>query len=108
MPENTHLRLSVAQLTVQPDPGDTAALRDSGTRIRSGVITPGGDWLTRCPADPVTALVTADLDLTAENYARPWRRAARSGMYAQYQAPDDPRSLDRASAPDDRRGRTSR
>ena len=61
----------------------------------SGVIGPDGDWLTRCPPDEVTTLVTADLDLTAENFARPWRRVARSGLYAQYQAPHDPRSLDR-------------
>jgi predicted amidohydrolase len=34
MPRNTPMRLSVAQLNVQPDPGDTAALRDSGGQIR--------------------------------------------------------------------------
>jgi hypothetical protein len=62
----------------------------------SGIITPNGDWLTRCPPDPVDAITTADLDLTTENYARPWRRVARSGLYAQFQAPNDPRSLDRA------------
>jgi len=62
----------------------------------SGVITPDGDWLTRCPTEAVPAIATADLDLTAENYARPWRRAARGDLYARYQAPDDPRSLDRA------------
>ena len=57
----------------------------------SGIITPSGDWLTRCPPDPVPAITTADLDLTAENHARRWRRVARSGLYAQYQATDDPR-----------------
>jgi predicted amidohydrolase len=62
----------------------------------AGVITPDGDWLTRCPPEPVTALATADLDLAAENYARPWRRVARGGLYAQHQAPNDPRSRDRA------------
>jgi predicted amidohydrolase len=62
----------------------------------SGIITPNGDWLTRCPPEPVSAIMTADLDLTAENYARPWRRVARSGLYAQHQALNDPRSLDRA------------
>jgi predicted amidohydrolase len=62
----------------------------------SGVITPNGDWITRCPPEPMAAIATTDLDLTAENYARPWRRVARSGLYARYQAPDDPRSLDRA------------
>ena len=34
MPKTTSLRLSVAQLTVRPDPGDTAALRESGEQIR--------------------------------------------------------------------------
>ncbi len=62
----------------------------------SGVITPDGDWLTRCPPNHAPAITTADLDPTAENLARPWRRLARSGLYARYQTPDDPRSLDRA------------
>ncbi len=62
----------------------------------SGIVGPDGDWLVRAPAEPVTTLATTDLDLTRENYARPWRRVARSGLYAQYQAPDDPRSVDRA------------
>ncbi|MEU8814797.1 carbon-nitrogen hydrolase family protein [Actinoplanes sp. NPDC048796] len=64
----------------------------------SGIVTPSGDWLTRCPATSEPSLVTADLDLTAENQARPWRRAARSGLYTQYQAPADPRSLNRATS----------
>ncbi|MFB9450073.1 carbon-nitrogen hydrolase family protein [Dactylosporangium vinaceum] len=62
----------------------------------SGIISPDGDWLTRCPPQPVSAITTADLDLTAENQGRPWRRVARSGLYARYQAPDDPRSANRA------------
>ena len=61
----------------------------------SGIISPRGDWLSRCPPEPVSALTTAELDLTTENHARPWRRVARSGLYAQYQATDDPRSLNR-------------
>jgi predicted amidohydrolase len=63
----------------------------------SGVVSPTGDWLTRCPADPAAALATTDLDFNAENLARPWRRVARSGLYTAYQAPNDPRSLDRAT-----------
>lgn len=62
----------------------------------SGLVTPDGDWLTRCPPDPTTALTTADLDLSAENHARHWRRAARSGLYDQYRALDDPQSANRA------------
>lgn len=62
----------------------------------SGVVDPNGDWLTRCPPEPVSTIATAELDLAADNHARPWRRIARSGLYAQHQAADDPRSLDRA------------
>jgi predicted amidohydrolase len=61
----------------------------------SGIAGPDGDWLARCPAEQATAIATADLDLTAENHARPWRRVARGGLYNQYQAADDPRSIDR-------------
>jgi predicted amidohydrolase len=64
----------------------------------SGVISPDGVWLTRCPPEPLAAVATTDLDLAAENYARPWRRVARGGLYDPYQAPDDPRSLDRSSS----------
>ncbi|WP_250004776.1 carbon-nitrogen hydrolase family protein [Actinoplanes sp. M2I2] len=60
----------------------------------SGVISPNGDWITRCRPGPA-AITTAELDLAAENHARPWRRVARSDLYARHQAPDDPRSLDR-------------
>jgi predicted amidohydrolase len=73
-----------------------AGTAQDASNAPSGVVTPNGDWLTRCPPEPIAAIATADLDLTAENYARPWRRVARSGLYAQYQAPNDPRSLDRA------------
>jgi predicted amidohydrolase len=73
----------------------------------SGIIDPHGDWLTRCPPDRVSAITTADLDLTAENHARRWRRTARGGLYAQYQALDDPRSIDR-TAPGDQHGRLPR
>lgn len=62
----------------------------------SGIAGPDGDWLTRCPPQPVTALATADLDVGAENHARPWRREARGDLYARYRTTDDPRSLDRA------------
>jgi hypothetical protein len=92
MPKNVPMRLSVAQLVVHPDPGDTAALRAGAEQIRRFMR---GDWLTRCPPDAVPAIATTDLDLTVENHARPWRRVARSGRYAQSQAPDDPRSLNR-------------
>ncbi|MBL7255838.1 carbon-nitrogen hydrolase family protein [Paractinoplanes lichenicola] len=62
----------------------------------AGVITPAGDWAARCPAAPSDALTTIDLTRPTENPARQWRRTARSGLYKQFQAPDDPRSLHRA------------
>lgn len=62
----------------------------------SGIITPDGDWLTQCPPELTPAITTADLNLSADNHARPWRRVARSGLYTQYQALTDPRSLERA------------
>jgi predicted amidohydrolase len=73
-----------------------AGVAQQAPNAASGIIGPDGDWLTRCPPEPVTAVVTADLDLAAENFARPWRRVARGGLYTQFQAPNDPRSLDRA------------
>lgn len=69
----------------------------------SGVIAPNGDWLERCPADGSPSVAVADIDDDAEaaaesvSYARPWRRAARAGLYARHQV-TDPRSEDRAAA----------
>lgn len=62
----------------------------------AGVITPDGDWAARCPRSPDPAVVTADLDLQLGSPSRPWRRVARSGLYTRFQAPNDPRSFDRA------------
>jgi predicted amidohydrolase len=73
-----------------------AGTAQDASNAPSGIIDPNGNWPARCPSDPVAALVTADLDLTVENHARPWRRVARGDLYAQHQASDDPRSLDRA------------
>ncbi|MFC4066467.1 carbon-nitrogen hydrolase family protein [Actinoplanes subglobosus] len=64
----------------------------------SGIVGPGGNWLARCAPSADYAVVTTDLDLAAENLARPWRRVARGGLYTSYQATDDPRSLDRAGS----------
>ncbi|HWS36737.1 MAG TPA: carbon-nitrogen hydrolase family protein [Actinoplanes sp.] len=65
----------------------------------SGVVGPDGDWLERCPPEPVSALVTVDLEPVGENLARPWRRVARSGLYDRYQAPGDPLSRLRQEVP---------
>jgi predicted amidohydrolase len=69
----------------------------------AGVISPGGDWLARCPQDETPSVVTVELDLTDENLAdvllhsRPWRRTARGGVYDPHFVRDDPRGNDRAA-----------
>ncbi|MCO8270235.1 carbon-nitrogen hydrolase family protein [Actinoplanes sp. TRM 88003] len=69
-----------------------AGVAQDAPNAPSGLVTPDGDWLTRCPPEPSTTLVTADLVVPVENHARQWRRTARSGLYDQYLAPDDPRA----------------
>jgi predicted amidohydrolase len=71
----------------------------------AGIIAPGGRWIARCPADGRPAVTVADLDLgssvpdidIAVRLARPWRRAARAGLYDAHRAPGDPRSVTRTS-----------
>jgi len=63
----------------------------------SGIISADGEWLARCAKSATPGLVVADLDDNAENYARPWRRTARSGVYGPYLIPGDPRSQNRAT-----------
>jgi predicted amidohydrolase len=71
-----------------------------GPTAPAGVIGPAGEWLARCPADGTIAV--ADLDESAEDVetavfrARPWRRAARTGIYEPHLV-DDPRSDDRGA-----------
>ncbi|MFJ9580707.1 carbon-nitrogen hydrolase family protein [Streptomyces sp. NPDC101191] len=69
----------------------------------SGIIAPNGDWLDRCPADGSPSVAVGDLNDGSEaaaesvTYARPWRRRARSGVYAGHQV-TDLRSEDRTAA----------
>jgi predicted amidohydrolase len=63
----------------------------------SGVIAPDGEWAARCPPDAVAGLALADLDDQAGEYARPWGRTARSGIYDAHVVRGDPRSSDRAA-----------
>lgn len=69
----------------------------------AGIVAPGGRWVARCPANGEPAVVVADLDDSpadidvAVRHARPWRRAARAGLYDAHQAPGDPRSAVRTS-----------
>ncbi|MFI5753576.1 carbon-nitrogen hydrolase family protein [Streptomyces sp. NPDC051644] len=68
----------------------------SGT-TPSGVIGPGGQWLTRCAGDGTPSVAVVDLDTstkdveTAATKARPWRRTARAGLYEPHVV-HDPRS----------------
>jgi predicted amidohydrolase len=69
----------------------------------AGIVAPGGRWLARCPANGQPAIAVADLDsdstdediVIALRHARPWRRAARDGLYARHVANGDPRSDNR-------------
>ena len=69
----------------------------------AGVVSPGGKWVARCPADGTAAIVVVDLDddsaeiAAALQHARPWRRRARAGLYVPHFVRADPRSDDRAS-----------
>jgi predicted amidohydrolase len=63
----------------------------------SGVVSPDGQWVARCPREGVRAMVVADLGRDPDDPARPWRRTARSGVYDPHLAHDDARSGDRSS-----------
>jgi len=69
----------------------------------AGVVSPGGKWVARCPADGTPAIVVVDLDddsaevAAALQTARPWRRRARAGLYVPHFVRADPRSDDRAT-----------
>jgi predicted amidohydrolase len=75
-----------------------------GTSAPSGVISPRGEWLARCPRDGRPSVVAVDLDESCEDLqvallrARPWRRTARGGgVYDAHFVRDDPRSDDRGT-----------
>ena len=53
----------------------------------SGVISPDGEWIARCPRDATSSIAVADLHTSAENRARSWRRAARGGIYDRISSP---------------------
>jgi predicted amidohydrolase len=74
-----------------------AGAAQDAVNASSGLISPDGDWLARCPREASPALVAADLTDDAGNYARPWRRTARGGIYDPHLIHDDPRSSDRAA-----------
>src|SRR5690606_31995553 len=81
--------VSYADSTDGADPGAVEA--------PSGVVSPDGRWVARCPHDGVPAVVVADLAGRAEDLARPWRRRVRTGIYDPHLVRDDPRSSQRAT-----------
>ena len=58
----------------------------------AGLADPSGAWAARCPTDNVAAIVTADIGREPEPFARSWRRADRSGRYADAVIDGDPRA----------------
>nr|WP_216843894.1 carbon-nitrogen hydrolase family protein [Phytoactinopolyspora alkaliphila] len=62
---------------------------------QSGVISPDGVWVARCPQDEMPSLITAEIFRDPDNPARRWRRTARSGIYESHLIHGDPRSNDR-------------
>ncbi len=74
-------------------------------RAPAGIVAPGGHWIARCPANGQPAVTVADLDPgssdpdidVAVRLARPWRRAARDGLYDNHRAQEDPHSDIRTS-----------
>lgn len=61
----------------------------------SGLISPRGEWLGRCPQQGKPAVAVIDLDNSEPNLARPWRRKARAGIYDLHLVRNDARSDDR-------------
>ncbi|MFD7658203.1 carbon-nitrogen hydrolase family protein [Actinosynnema sp. NPDC059797] len=61
--------------------------------VPSGVLSPEGRWVARCP-EGRPAVAVADLDRDPGNRARQWRREARSGIYEPRFVQDDRRSDD--------------
>ena len=65
----------------------------------SGVGSPAGEWLARCPRNRESEIVVADLDEGSSSvsialvYARPWRRKAWAGVYESHLV-QDARSAD--------------
>lgn len=68
-----------------------------GPAIPSGIVAPGGRWVGQCLADGTPSIALVDIDHNPGDLARPWRRKARSGIYAAHRAVDDRRSQDRSA-----------
>lgn len=61
----------------------------------AGIAAPDGSWAARCPPGRGPVLAIAEISTDPANPARPWRRTARQGLYADHLADDDQRSAER-------------
>jgi predicted amidohydrolase len=61
----------------------------------SGIVSPTGVWAAQCPSNGCSSVTTFDISIDPSSYSRPWRRIARSGIYAKHHVEDDSRSNDR-------------
>jgi len=69
-----------------------SANANGGPAHPSGIVTPLGQWATQCAADGSPSIAVVDINDNPGDFARPWRRIARTGIYKQHQVDDDPRS----------------
>jgi predicted amidohydrolase len=68
------------------------------TTAPSGVISPAGDWIARCPHDGRSALALIDIDAsTINNGARNYRRTTRATFHDRTPVSADTRSDDRST-----------
>ena len=72
-----------------------AALARPGLAAPSGIAAPGGQWAACCAADGTPSIAVLDISDDPDDLARPWRRAARTGIYEAHRADGDPRSAAR-------------
>lgn len=61
----------------------------------SGLAGPDGRWTGLCRRDGQADLVVAEIRRDPDHPARPWRKRARAGLYAEARPEDDPRSAAR-------------
>lgn len=58
----------------------------------AGIAGPDGRWAAQCAADGSPSIAVATVGNDPDHPARPWRRAARSGIYDAHRVDGDPRS----------------
>nr|WP_216853697.1 carbon-nitrogen hydrolase family protein [Phytoactinopolyspora halotolerans] len=62
----------------------------------SGVISPRGEWPAQCSYEKLPSVTTTEIYDDPNDFARPWRRKARTGIYEHHVVHNDPRSDDRS------------